>query len=642
MSESRTVVKLLLFASLFLAIPSGLFWATAICSPPMGEPDGCRNLDTSTCLAVPGCTLAGGVCSGTTTASCGSPPLRDYQYYCEAFACHWTIVTTSCLGNTCGEGYPACCSDYPVCVNSTDDVVCNSNADCDPAYRPCDLATHRCKIISECNLCIPSWNTITSCTDTLQCCPGLTCNPSTNRCEAVCGTATQACTGSGQGTCCAGLECFSLTCRTPPPNLAPAKPPAPILAPPTLYPAGAVNCVGNCPPSPLPPDPEGDPVTMTYQWYKSAIPAGGWTGAIAFDCAANGCIAGDSITARSRACDNRNACNESDLSPASTVISPPPPPLGPSGYNAYIILAIVAAISVLALAYMASYVFGIPPLRAIVQDELLQVLATGAVALALVGANGFADNYLLGVLEGGSNTTYSGINTAMDAANTRLGSLASATEGVINNFGDVSKDIGAEASRGVFCNFLGVGFTLVNCSPLNAFRGSFTSSAFAATVALADTYAQMFLLSLARSYAFTFLLPIGLFLRCFKASRGAGGALIAIGFGFYTIYPTVVLATDTLLHGGPPPGPAGILNYNSITGASCDPNEPDVGESLRQFNQYASYLVEFGHNENLTYFVLVRVLFLSILNLIITLGFIRELAHIIGSEIDVTALARIS
>ena len=57
---------------------------------------------------------------------------------------------------------------------------------------------------------------------------------------------------------------------------------------------------------------------------------------------------------------------------------------------------------------------------------------------------------------------------------------------------------------------------------------------------------------------------------------------------------------------------------------------------------YASTLTDFSRSENLAYIVLVRIIFASILNLIITLGFIRAFAHIIGSEIDISALARIS
>jgi len=77
--------------------------------------------------------------------------------------------------------------------------------------------------------------------------------------------------------------------------------------------------------------------------------------------------------------------------------------------------------------------------------------------------------------------------------------------------------------------------------PYNAFRGSLTLSALAASAALADVYSQQFLISMAGQYAFTFLIPLGLLFRTFKVSRRAGGALIAIGFGFYAVLPIMVV-----------------------------------------------------------------------------------------------------
>jgi len=302
----------------------------------------------------------------------------------------------------------------------------------------------------------------------------------------------------------------------------------------------------------------------------------------------------------------------------------------------YFWLALLIPTFIVAIAYMASYAFGAPSLRAILQDELVQILATGAVALTLFGTQAAVDQYVVATLQA-SGAAGSDINGVMDAAAAKIGDLAAGTNGVLQNMQDVSMELGKQASKGVFCNFMGVGFSLSNCSPFNAYRGSLTASAFTTTVALSDTYAQSYILSLARNFGFTVIIPLGLLLRCFKASRGAGGALIAIGFGFYTVYPAVILATDNLLHDGPAPGAPTL----PIVG-KCDPMETSVSKSLSEFTDYGSQLTDYGNAKALAYFVLVRVLFLSILNLIVTLGFIRAFAHMIGSEIDVSALARIS
>jgi hypothetical protein len=302
----------------------------------------------------------------------------------------------------------------------------------------------------------------------------------------------------------------------------------------------------------------------------------------------------------------------------------------------YFWLALGIPIAIIAIAYMASYAFNTPSLRAVLQDELLQILATGAVALTLVGTQLVVDQYVVAALQGGGFTGSTTVG-ALDAAAGAISNLRGQTEAALADMQEVSKALGREASKGVFCNFLGVGFSISNCSPFNAYRGSLTAAAFTTTVALSDTYAQGYLLSLARTYAFTILIPMGLLLRCFKASRAAGGALIAIGFGFYTVFPVTVLATDSLLHGTTPPAPPVLPKVGK-----CNVLETEITRSLSEFTEYGSQLTEFGQSEKMASFVLVRVLFMSILNLIITLAFIRAFAHMIGSDIDVSALARIS
>ena len=68
----------------------------------------------------------------------------------------------------------------------------------------------------------------------------------------------------------------------------------------------------------------------------------------------------------------------------------------------------------------------------------------------------------------------------------------------------------------------------------------------------------------------------------------------------------------------------------------------DAGIPRKQFNDYALAVTDPRATQGLTYLVVVKVIFLSILSLVLTLGFVRGLAHLLGSEIDVGSLARIS
>ena len=125
----------------------------------------------------------------------------------------------------------------------------------------------------------------------------------------------------------------------------------------------------------------------------------------------------------------------------------------------YFWLALLIPTFIVAIAYMASYAFNTPSLRAILQDEILQILATGAIALTLVGTQAVVDEYVVATLQA-SGAAGSSINGVLDAASQKINLLANGTSAVLQNMQDVSIALGKEASKGVFCNFMGVGFSL--------------------------------------------------------------------------------------------------------------------------------------------------------------------------------------
>lgn len=327
-------------------------------------------------------------------------------------------------------------------------------------------------------------------------------------------------------------------------------------------------------------------------------------------------------------------------------------PLPPPSFDIiYLTFPLLAAIFILALAYMASSVFGLHHWIPIIGDEIMQVLATGVVALLLLGSQVAVDDYLTAALFKIDRTATTGIN---DYARGMLDSLN--MPAVFQQVRNADLEIGKQASSGIYCSLLGVGFTLNNCGQLNAFRGSLTAAGFTIMAGMLDIYAQQTLLLLAKNYAFSLLIPLGLFFRCFKASRPAGGALIAIGFGFYTAYPLAIAGTNKLLTGmgeplilEPPAPTVPKLTDNPDTGIKykgqlgvCDPYETDSDVPRKQFKDYALAITDPGVSQGLTFMVIVKVIFLSIFSLMLTLGFIRELAHLLGSEIDISSLARIS
>ena len=314
----------------YASCTSGPYCHTAVwfCS---GGGDCCTGASLSQCQA-PGfcgvhpCQWSGAwSCTGTFTGSCSD--YNNQQARCEWLGCVYTPTYTSCEGDTCVSSAD-CCTQAPDCDYPFSDVICDANIDCTEIQpgATCNLATHRCILHKVCKLGGPT-----------------------------CQSASDPCTGTGQGNCCSGLRCFG-TCE---PNRLPAQPGTPQIAPLTILATGTANCVLNCPPPTLPPDPDGDPVTMSYQWYLNGAQTGAWSAATSLGCTAAGCLVGDAINMRTRACDNLNACTESEYSNTITVVSAPPPIGGGTPDLRYIILALAAGFAALALAYMATYLFDV-------------------------------------------------------------------------------------------------------------------------------------------------------------------------------------------------------------------------------------------------------------------------------------------
>ncbi|VVC02624.1 Uncharacterised protein [Candidatus Burarchaeum australiense] len=311
----------------------------------------CERTDRNPDGVVPCVWSSSGSCTGTFTGACSD--YTDNEEMCAGLGCTWTPTAPSCLGNSCTQNFPpGCCVEAPVCADpGIPPRACDNNAPCldeqPGAY--CNVAAHQCVFHNECSNCIPLGGSGCSPNGVQgNCCANLVCAGGTCACRME----GETCSGAGQGNCCSSLRCISSVCRA---NRAPARPDAPVIQPGTILTGGTVACALNCPPDPLPVDPDSDPVAMGYQWYVDAANATAWGSETSYAC--SGCSVGSAITMRSRACDSRGACNVSDFSNQALVVEPPaPPPPGPMDVR-YMILALIAAFSILALAYMATYLF---------------------------------------------------------------------------------------------------------------------------------------------------------------------------------------------------------------------------------------------------------------------------------------------
>lgn len=137
-------------------------------------------------------------------------------------------------------------------------------------------------------------------------------------------------------------------------------------------------------------------------------------------------------------------------------------------------------------------------------------------------------------------------------------------------------------------------------------------------------WAQIFVLSFIRIKLIT-MLPIGIALRAFPYTRGAGAAIIALVVGLYVVYPLMVVLESRLV-------------YDSLDAMGEPDPTGNLAEKLMDLNIFEALG---GIIDRIIYIVLIAGVFLPLFNLTVTFAFMKDLARLMGGEIDVSSLAKL-
>jgi hypothetical protein len=148
-------------------------------------------------------------------------------------------------------------------------------------------------------------------------------------------------------------------------------------------------------------------------------------------------------------------------------------------------------------------------------------------------------------------------------------------------------------------------------------------------------YAQLAVLKFFETSMFTVFLPIGLILRSFPPTRGAGAVLVAIAIGFYLVYPL----TFTLLYAGSPKQIEGcnvrVALDTTQTQKTCPMNVGATTQILASSSDLAATLdaavpqLQAGTSD-LRFAAFVYML----ISLGVTFIFVRSLSSILGADIS--------
>ncbi|MBD3390213.1 hypothetical protein GF415_04660 [Candidatus Micrarchaeota archaeon] len=320
-------------------------------------------------------------------------------------------------------------------------------------------------------------------------------------------------------------------------------------------------------------------------------------------------------------------------------------------------IAALSAFFILVILYMLGFLADAAQMRMLARQEMYQVFVT----LIMIALFFSFEQYSVTVLSpafaealGQPEITHMdyAMGIAESTADYQWELLRKITKGL-------TIPLGSLASTSATCASIpGSSFTYPGCVGIQV---AYSSMVFATNVVLSAMVmnnSQVFLLQLAQSFFFPVLLPLGLFLRCFHFTRGAGGLLIAFAFCFYFILPVSIVITKGLAD-MPDDKPtaeghipaSGDIEYlgsgfwedfdSFEVDAECNPLDMDPYAGRKQ----AKRLVGSGGGEmidGLLYSFFIEGLFTTVINILITLSAVRGLASVFGAEVDISALARIS
>ncbi|MEM2962978.1 MAG: hypothetical protein QXN01_00575 [Candidatus Anstonellales archaeon] len=321
-----------------------------------------------------------------------------------------------------------------------------------------------------------------------------------------------------------------------------------------------------------------------------------------------------------------------------------------------VLIAFLISASLISLLYMGSSVFNITELKTYTKDELTQLIFTALILASLTSMAYYLDASLLPAfksLAGGAEVE----GTFYDYAFATLEDVKSNYEDLLSNYLEISKKSGQEGSKSGYCSILGVGYSIITCSAINAMRPSITHATTSLSLAVTDFQAIFLIMSFAKNYAFSILLPIGIFLRTFNFTRKVGGTLIAFAAGLYLVLPLTFLFSEKILFGEILDSNEYLQAYrsnqnsnlaNTIRTQTCDPFDFSYASTREKFIEPLIGQTEIGDNKSIYNFeplifqVYLRSIFATALNLTITLLFIQWLAAMFGSQIDISTLVRLS
>ncbi|MBI5222947.1 hypothetical protein HY990_00845 [Candidatus Micrarchaeota archaeon] len=324
--------------------------------------------------------------------------------------------------------------------------------------------------------------------------------------------------------------------------------------------------------------------------------------------------------------------------------------------------ALTLSAIIVAVLYMLGIGLNLNDLKFLASEELYQLIATAII----IGVLFTADTTINSVFASfGITPTLQ--NASIATVNGYISNQASS----FNTLKTFAHTLGLESSKNMYCSFSAMGFSVAPCGGFASITPAVTFGIQMIAISVTESNSLLTLLKFGSTYGLSLILPLGILMRTFKFTRGAGGLIIGFGVGIYLFLPLAVIFMDGIT------SPLAPTTAVSLPEFSCDIHSfsdgvytiADINDhslfgteafsgsvSLSSFSGSNSF--DFGYKNaaiaggllmalkgvlpSLIYFFLIQ----STLTLIIALSAffmsMRSISRLAGAEVEISSLMRIS
>lgn len=313
-----------------------------------------------------------------------------------------------------------------------------------------------------------------------------------------------------------------------------------------------------------------------------------------------------------------------------------------SGWQTTALIAVLASIFILSLIFIIAYVFNINELKFLVKEETIQLFGTALIIVSFAAVEAFLIN-LSTQLAGGEGKSLG------EVALNKLNQIENSLHSLHLSLSSFAHSVGKSGSKSVYCSYGSVVFSVSTCGGFSILGASLPFFFQILSVAIGEINTLKSLLTLtaipSSSILFTLLFPLGLFLRTFKLTRGAGGFLIAFGISLYLFVPFFIVLLDRIVEEitiSTLKKKYNIQPSFSFSIKSCDEydfSESNENAAIASFNSFFSSSSSFINNA--IYYVVIKATFLLVFSIAVLAASVRALIPLMSAEIDISPITRL-